>query len=138
MATLELVPLCHVELTLAAPHMVGEGPSGTRIVADITGMALTGERLTASLKGAGAADWLTVAGSVATVDVRATLETDDGALVSVSYAGRSDVSGGIGTAPFFVAPRFETGDERYRWLNAVQAVGKGLLADRSYDWYELR
>ena len=24
-----------------------------------------------------------------------------------------------------MAPKFETSDERYTWLNAVQAVGKG-------------
>ena len=27
----------------------------------------------------------------------------------------------------YVAPVFETGDPRYAWLNAVQAVGKGKL-----------
>ena len=26
-----------------------------------------------------------------------------------------------------MAPKFETSDERYTWLNAVQAVGKGQL-----------
>jgi hypothetical protein len=39
-----------------------------------------------------------------------------------------------------VAPTFETGDERYAWLNSIQAVGKGTLDGSAvhYDWYEVR
>jgi len=36
--------------------------------------------------------------------------------------------GGVGLdggARLRTAPRFETGDERYLWLNALQAVGLG-------------
>ena len=39
------------------------------------------------------------------------------------------------------APTFETGDERYAWLNRVQAVGKGIIRpDRTidYEFYEVR
>ena len=41
----------------------------------------------------------------------------------------------------YVAPRFETGDARYAWLNRNQAVGKGTLNEDlsvDYEWYELR
>ena len=41
----------------------------------------------------------------------------------------------------YVAPRFETGDERYAWLNGIQAVGKGILYENlslDYEWYEVR
>ena len=41
----------------------------------------------------------------------------------------------------YVAPRFETGDERYAWLNRIQAVGKGILnqdLSLEYEWYEVR
>ena len=43
-------------------------------------------------------------------------------------------------APVYATPRFETGDERYRWLNRVQAVGKGVLhgSTLTYELYELR
>lgn len=133
----ELVPLCRVDLELAPAVVVGDGPSGTRVVVEVVGMTLTGDRLRGTLKGT-AADWLTIVGATATIDVRATIETHDGALVYVQYRGRTDVSGGMGSAPIYVAPTFETGDERYRWLNAVQAVGKGTLADLGYDWFEVR
>jgi hypothetical protein len=132
-----LIPLCGVDLTLGRAHVVGDGPSGRRLVAPVTGMVLTGERLRASLVGP-AADWVTLVDDVATIDVRATVETDDGAIIYVQYAGRADATGRLGAAPVYVAPRFETGDDRYRWLNVVQAAGKGDLAALHYDWYELR
>ena len=135
--SLELVPLCGIDVTLAEPLRVGAGPSGQRTVAEITGMTFTG-RLTGTLKGQAAADWITMVGDVATIDVRATIETHDAALVYVQYSGRTDISAGMGSAPMYVTPRFETGHPDYAWLNAVQAVGKGSLADLHYDWYEVR
>ena len=39
------------------------------------------------------------------------------------------------------ASRFETGYERYAWLNRIQAVGKGTFHDDlsvDYEWYEVR
>ena len=45
-------------------------------------------------------------------------------------------------ATIYVAPRFETCDERYLWLNRIQAVGKGTLQEDGlslyYEWYEVR
>lgn len=133
----ELVPLCRVDLELGPPTIVGKGPSGQRVIVDVLALTLTGDRLNGTLKGQ-AADCLTVVGATATIDVRATIETDDGALIFVQYRGRSDVTGGVGAAPMYVAPMFETGDERYQWLNHIQAVGKGLLSELRYDWFELR
>jgi len=135
--SMELVHLCTVELDLEAPTVIGPGPSGERIIVDITGMRFSGKRLNATLKGRAAADWLTVVGSTATIDVRATIETHDGALIYVQYQGRSDVKDGIGAAPIYVTPTFETSDERYLWLNHLQAAGKGDLKTRRYEWYEM-
>ena len=66
---------------------------------------------------------------VGTLDVRALLETDDGALIYTWYHGRLDLSQGPGTSPAYAAPLYETGDERYAWLNLIQAVAKGELTD---------
>jgi hypothetical protein len=103
-----------------------------------------GSRLRAQLKpGVAAADWLVV-GSDGTgfIDIRLTLETDDGALIYVSYTGRrniADVERGI-DAPVYVTPLFETSDPRYTWLNTIQAVGKGTVDGdvRVYEMYEVR
>ncbi len=95
-------------------------------------------------RGASGADWgLAGPGGVFGLDVRFTLETDDGALVYVQYHGRCDVCGGL-SAPgsVYAAPRFETGDERYLWLNSIQAVQKGHLDPETlqitYKTYEVR
>jgi hypothetical protein len=44
-------------------------------------------------------------------------------------------------ATVYVAPRFETCDERYLWLNRIQAVGKGIVHEDlslDYEWFEVR
>lgn len=136
---IELVPLCEVEVTLAEPIVVGPGPAGTRLIGEVRSARASG-RLTGSLKGNAAADWLLLQGGVGLLDVRVTIETDDGAVIFAQYNGRMDVSEGIGGKPVYVAPRFETGDPRYAWLNLVQAVGKGQLSGTTlrYEWYEVR
>lgn len=138
--SIELVPLCTIDITLAEQIFVGEGPAGMRVVVEVDTLTVTGERLSGRQRGRAAADWLSVVGTVSTVDVRATVETDDGALVLVTYRGRMDLSGGPGAAPIYAAPTFETGDARYAWLNLVQAVSKGTLdGDQlTYEVHEVR
>ncbi len=135
---LVLVPLCTIELTLGEMQVVGDGPSGSRLIVHVGGGVVSGERLSGQLHPAGMADWVTVNGTVASVDVRGTIDTDDGALVYVSYGGRFDITNGPGSSPIYVAPRFETSDGRYTWLNLVQAVGVGTLTgDRlHHEWFE--
>jgi hypothetical protein len=79
------------------------------------------------MKGTAIADWASIGpDGTCQLDVRATMETDDGALIYIQYNGRCDLSGGFEAAgPVYAAPRFETGDPRYAWLNKVQAVQKG-------------
>ena len=110
------------------------------MVAEVDTARVTGARISATLKGRAAADWVTVNGTIGVVDVRITLETDDGAIVYVAYGGRIDLTDGLGASPIYVAPTFETGDERYAWLNVVQAVGKGDLqgSHLTYEMYEVR
>ena len=138
---MELVPLCTFDATLGSLHMIGTGPAGARTVAEVTGGTVAGERLNGSVKGNAAADWmLTDANGVAMLDVRVVIETDDGALIYVTYEGRADWSEGPGTKPIYMAPKFETSDERYAWLNSIQAVGKGQLGRGtvSYEIAEVR
>jgi hypothetical protein len=136
---IELIPLCEVDVTLDEPILVGEGPAGLRLIGEVLAARATG-RLTGSMKGRAAADWLLVHGTVGALDVRVAIETDDGAVIFVQYNGRMDLSDGLGARPVYVAPRFETGDPRYAWLNTVQAVGKGRLDGTKlhYEWYEVR
>jgi len=122
MQELELVPLCSARLPVGDVLQIDGTPTGNLMVGELRGCRFEGERFSASQRGAAAADWLTVTPSgVALVDVRLTVETDDGALVHIEYAGRSNLATGIACT----APLFRTGDERYAWLNGIQAIARG-------------
>ena len=136
----ELVPLCTIVIDLTDPMVLPNTPAGTRVIVEVSDFRVEGDRLRGKMKGAAAADWLTIGpDATGTLDVRATMETDDGALVFVHYRGRRDFSQGM-DAPIYTAPMFETGDDRYAWLNKIQAVGKGNVEGTTltYDVYEVR
>jgi hypothetical protein len=137
--TIQLLPLCKISAVLQRPLDIGKTPAGTRMIYEVASARVDGDRLSGNVKGKANADWVTISPEgIATIDVRSTLETDDGSLVFVQYLGRTDVSNGS-AGPIYIAPRFETGAERYRWLNAVQAVGKGFFDGRilTYEVYEV-
>ncbi len=133
---LELVPLCDIDIVLSDQVLVGQGPAGLRVVAEVGSVLVEGDRLRGLGKGTSGADWVTVVDGIATVDVRFMIETHDGAVVYVTYTGRSDFREGPGVHPIYAAPTFETGDERYAWLNLVQAVSKGTF-DGTHVRYEI-
>ena len=139
---LELIPFATATATLAPPIMLPNTPAGTRVIFEIVDYRWEGPRFTARQKGSAAADWLLLGpDGTGTLDVRVTLETGDGAVVLVHYGGRVDGSKGLGgEAPVYAAVQFETGNERYGWLNRVQAVAKGVLEGNviTYEVYELR
>jgi hypothetical protein len=140
---IELVPLCTLRIQLKPPIVAGTGPAGTRLIVEVASAQVKGDRLRGEMLGAAAADWMIVGPEgTGTVDVRVTLQTDDGAVIFVQYNGRMDASRGLQfPMTAYVAPRFETGDERYAWLNRIQAVGKGILYEDlslDYEWYEVR
>jgi hypothetical protein len=137
--SVELVPLATMVAELAAPFMLAETPVGNRIIFEVVSGTVEGERINAKMKGNAAADWLAVGpDNTGTIDVRVLMETDDGALVFIQYQGRVDSNSPSG--PIYIAPKFETGDDRYRWLNRVQAVGKGFFDGTTitYELYEVR
>src|SRR5262249_16759194 len=105
-------------------------------IGEITRARYEGERLKASLTGRAAADWAFVepSGRVL-VDARLTLETDDGAIILVTYTGRMDTA----TAGVYSAMYFETEDDRYQWLTRILGVAKGSFAGErlEYEVYEV-
>ena len=86
--TLQL--LCKVEAQLASGLSLANTPAGSRLIAEVLSGRFEGERIKASLKGRAAADWLIVShdGRLGLMDVRCTIETDDGALIYLQYNGR--------------------------------------------------
>lgn len=132
--TLELVPLFTCTVSLAAPITV----SASLMIGEVTGAVIEGERVKGTMKGNAAADWLRPSpDGYGTLDVKITYETHDGAIIHATYSGRLQFD----TMTVYAAPLFHTGDERYAWMNRIQAVAKGAFQPNGtliYEMYELR
>ncbi|MBW2497766.1 MAG: DUF3237 domain-containing protein [Deltaproteobacteria bacterium] len=138
---MEMIPLCSVELDVGTRYPVGRTPFGDRLIGEITGGRWEGERFKANMVGVAAADWaIGGADGLMYVDVRMTLETDDGALAYVHYTGLMDTA--VEGAPIRTSIRFETPAEQYQWMTRTICVGDGRFDEPNlkvlYDVYELR
>lgn len=131
-ASLPVEFLFHMSATLAPPSVVPGGPQGTRVIVPITGGTVTGPKVNGTVDALGA-DWLTMrADGTAQLDVRALIRTTDGAVIHTTYKGimaPTDTGRRITTAPLF-----ETGDEKYLWLNSIQAIAVGTPGDGVVDY----
>ena len=119
-------PLMTLRLTTAPVQNLGAGPRGIRTTYPITGGSFDGERLRGRVL-PGGGDWVVErADGVLELDMRITLETDDGALIHMMFEGiRDDAAPG---APYFrTAPRFETAHAKYAFLNRLLSVGTGEI-----------
>jgi hypothetical protein len=119
-------PLMTLRLGTAPTQNVGKGPRGTRLTFPIVGGSFEGDRLRGRVL-PGGGDWvLTRSDGVLELDLRLTLETDDRALIHMTFEGiRDDATKG---APYFrTLPRFETAATRYSFLNRLLAVGAGEI-----------
>ncbi len=140
--SVELIPLATGRVGVRPLVWIPNTPLGTRVLGELSSFDLEGDRLRAHMFGVAAADWAVVSpdGTITTIDVRVTFETDDGALLYAAYSGRIDLS----RTPVVVysTPRFDTGDERYTWLSRLQVVGKGTfdeaLTNIDYEFFEVR
>jgi uncharacterized protein DUF3237 len=115
-------PLMTLRLSTAPTQNVGAGPQGTRVTFPITGGSFQGERLRGKVL-PGGDDWTVQrVDGVVELDLRITLETDDAALVYLTFEGiRDDAAPG---GPYFrTLPRFEAADPKYSFLNRLLAVG---------------
>jgi len=132
--SLELVPLFTCTVTLAPTITV----SSSLVIGEVTAAVIDGERVKGTMLGHAAADWLKVSPEgYGTLDVKITYQTDDGAIIHATYSGRLQFD----TMSVYAAPLFHTGDERYLWLNRIQAVARGTFQPDGtlvYEMYELR
>ena len=95
--------------------------AGHTSIAPVTGGTFSGPNIEGTVH-AGGADWITQVSGHTSLDVRITLETDDGAIIFMSYTGV--VSRGDTGLYWRVRPIFQTASEKYDWLNHVVCVGK--------------
>ena len=124
---MRLKPLLKAQITLSPPQELDEGPRGRRRMIPITGGRFSGERLSGEVL-EGGADWQTVhADGTLELDAQYMIKTDDGALIYVHNHGyRRDTF-------MRTAPRFETNDPRYAWLNRVVCVASGVRHPSSVE-----
>jgi hypothetical protein len=145
--------ICSAKITLKNPaEMIGPTPEGLRVNVYITGGEIIGPRLKGRVLPVGG-DWLTIrSDGVGILDIRATIETPDGALIYLSYSGVADtgeagytrfIEGNPPTrVPLRGAPRFLTSHPDYLWLNRIQCATVGEIDLNNwvvgYDLYTFR
>lgn len=130
--------------------VIGNTPAGSRRIAPIAGGSFVGEKLSGTVHPG--ADWAIIRpDGVMAIDVRLTLETDDGAKIFLRYEGRfvaapdamAKFSKGylldLAEYSLAITAKFECGDERYEWLNNVIAVGTGeqTIAGPVYSIFQI-
>lgn len=132
-------------------QIIGDTPAGHRRVYPIKGGWFKGPNLQGEVLPGGSDAFLVRPDGSATLDVRATLKTDDGALIYVTYQGRMHhvpsleaklINGkSVPWSDYYfrVAPLYETASEQYAWLNQIVAIGVGEvdLEGVSYSVYRI-
>jgi hypothetical protein len=130
---------------------VGKTPHGVRMIVTVTQGTFNGPKLRGTLM-RGGGDWALIrSDGVMEVDVRLTLKTDDEALIYLTYHGlvrdapsvfkRRALGETLNPAMLYFRTlvSFETGSDKYSWLNQTVAVGVGQLTPGSviYDIHEI-
>lgn len=133
--------LFDMEATLKAPQVVGPVLTGTRVILLVSEGSVKSNKLTGTLL-PGSGDWgLIVDSTTFKVDARATIKTDDGALIYMTYSGVIHaeakqfamlLGGRSNEVPasdyyFRTNPVFETSAPKYAWLNHTLAIGVGRM-----------
>ncbi len=144
-------PLFTLKLDVRPLILVGETPSTYRRIGVVYGGRFEGERLSGTVLDGGS-DWQSVRSDGSTLlDVRLNLQTDDGALIAVTYRGirrgpadviaRIEKGEAVDPASYYfrINPMFETASDKYAWLNGILAVGLGHRFEDGpvYNLFEL-
>jgi hypothetical protein len=115
--------------------LVGDGPLGRRIINPVTGGHFSGPKIQGAV--VGGAGWLLQRRDGAVeMDARITLKTADDVIVYMRHEGirhgSPEVMAKIGKETvdprlyyMRIRPTFETGDQRYAWLNNTMSIGYG-------------
>jgi hypothetical protein len=127
-----------LQVSVEPGQKIGTVPHGTRVIVSIASGQFEGERLRGRVL-PGGGDWtLLRSDGVLELDLRLTLETDDGALIYMSSFGLrhgpaeviAALARGESVDPstyyFRTTPRFETGHPRYAFLNRLLAASTGV------------
>ena len=123
------------------PLAIGDGPFGSRMFLKIGGGTVEGPDFNGRMVGGGG-DWaLMGSDGFARIDVRAQMVTGDGAAIYMQYFGLLEMNEAVmralgdpakgtefGDQYWRTAPRLETGDPRYAWVNHSVFVAEGRMS----------
>jgi hypothetical protein len=116
-------PLMRLHLETAPTQELGTTAHGALSIFPVTGGSFEGDRLKGKVL-SGGGDWVTKRpDGPYELDLRVTLETDDGALIHMTFSGIRDDANHY----FRTLPRFETASPQYAFLNRLLAVGRGEI-----------
>ena len=120
---IESRPLMVLRLATAPTQDIGATQQGTLTIFPVVGGSFEGERLRGKVL-AGGGDWVTArSNGTFTLDLRVTLETDDGSLIHMTFTGVRDDANHY----FRTVPRFETAAPKYAFVNRLLAIGIGEI-----------
>src|SRR4249919_915332 len=87
MTSLQLRPLFIFQIEVKPPSIIGATPGYDRRIGEIAGGSFEGERLRGRIL-SGGSDWQSLRNDgTTTLNVRLVMETDDGALIAMTYLG---------------------------------------------------
>ena len=114
----------------------GQIDTGHTRIAPVTGGTFSGLDLNGTVL-PGGADWITQVSGHSALDVRITLETDDGTHIYMTYRGI--VHNGEDGLYWRVTPLFSTTSEEYDWVNHIICVGKSKQVEGkvAYDIFRI-
>lgn len=116
--------------------VAGQIDTGHTRIAPVTGGTFSGPGLNGTVL-SGGADWISQVSGHSALDVRITLETDDGAHIYMTYRGI--VHNGENGLYWRVTPLFSTTSEEYDWVNHIICVGKSKQVEGkvAYDIFRI-
>jgi hypothetical protein len=131
---------------LEAPQVLAGTPAGMRQIFIVKGGSVDGPRIKGKIL-PGGGDWAIVRTDGAVqLDVRGTIQTDDGALIYSTYSGlllaEPKVFGRLVAGEdvplseyyFYINPVFQTGAPQYAWLNKRIAIGRGKVVPGGVEY----
>lgn len=136
--------------SLSEPEVIGPVAEGLRLNFYVTGGEVLGPKIKGIIRSSGA-DWFTIrTDGIGILDVRATIETEDGALIYTYYSGMADL-GPDGYHQFLkglppppegielrIQPHYQTTHPYYLWVNRSFCIGVGkVYLDKSEVGYEI-
>jgi Protein of unknown function (DUF3237) len=131
--------------------VLGETPYGIRRIASLKGGNFEGPKLNGMVLPGGGAWTLVRRDDVLDIEVRLLLETRDAHQIYMHWRGLRDVPKDIndrllrgeivdpGAYYFRATPYFETGSEKYGWMNRICAIASGSLVTnaRTLDVFQV-